>query len=301
MRKVIKDYGNPPGQLGPIPIHNQRLIAIYDGIVLDTDKIHHYVYAEETVKKALSRLYHDKCAYCETKDQEFEIEHYRPKRGVEGIKHSGYYWLCYEWSNLLPACHDCNKKRSKSTKFPIEGARVNAPVINAGIYRFNDHNLLARRLKRELPLLVHPEEPDFSPEAYFKFDKSGWMSPAANSSTRKYRRAKETIENIIRLNRDPLFLNERKDGLRIYEKRLLSIFLLYFKNHQEHGKAAADSNLQHGFYDIMKEIREKGSPDKEYSFFWSDVFNNFYSFLPDKLKNRPKDKARFLNLIVAFK
>ena len=62
---------------------------------------------------------HKKCAYCESKvgptERKGDVEHYRPKsrtRDVNGklvkimrngveVNHPGYYWLAYDWNNLL--------------------------------------------------------------------------------------------------------------------------------------------------------------------------------------------------------
>ncbi len=53
------------------------------------------------VRDALKEIYYNKCAYCEIKEHKPEIEHYRPKKGVTGLKkHPGYYWLCFEWTKL---------------------------------------------------------------------------------------------------------------------------------------------------------------------------------------------------------
>ncbi|MFX1554713.1 MAG: hypothetical protein ACFFBV_12360, partial [Promethearchaeota archaeon] len=84
-----------------------------------------------------------KCAYCETQivsDQYGDMEHYRPKNAVtdengeeikkEGengqtITHPGYYWLAYDWQNLLLTCEMCNrpnpgnKNIGKHNKFPV--------------------------------------------------------------------------------------------------------------------------------------------------------------------------------------
>ncbi len=301
MRKVTKSYRNPPGDLGPTVKHNSRLIKIYCGTgACDNTKISPKVYGKTSIRNKLKNLYHSKCAYCERKDYEFEIEHYRPKKSVEGEVHTGYFWLSYEWSNLLPACHDCNKRKSKSTKFPIEGTRVSSPVIKSGQYAFQDHHFLSRRLKREYPLLIHPEEPEFDPCQYFKFDKTGWMIPAASKTTRKFRRANATINSIVRLNRDNLYLVERKNMLDIYQKRLIGIYYRFFYNFQKDGINSAEDNLQNDFFTIMKEIEDRSKPTKEYSFFWSFVLKNFYMFLPQRLKKRPKDRTRFKSLIEEY-
>ncbi len=85
-----------------------------------------------------------KCAYCEeniTRNQHGDMEHFRPKKGVrdaenqpvtvvidgEEREHPGYYWLAYDWRNLLPSCILCNKQPGeespfgKGNRFPVAG------------------------------------------------------------------------------------------------------------------------------------------------------------------------------------
>lgn len=73
------------------------------------------VYGHDQVRAALEALFHDKCAYCETKivaGSDWDVEHFRPKGKVaERDDHPGYYWLAYEWSNLYPSCSHCNQRR----------------------------------------------------------------------------------------------------------------------------------------------------------------------------------------------
>ncbi|MGB0932388.1 MAG: hypothetical protein ACPGVB_16520, partial [Chitinophagales bacterium] len=76
------------------------------------------------VRETLKTIYHNKCAYCESIEAKPEIEHYRPKKGVKGIIHDGYYWLCYEWTNLIPSCRYCNTEGGKGDYYPIMGSRV---------------------------------------------------------------------------------------------------------------------------------------------------------------------------------
>lgn len=72
-------------------------------------------YSQAEVKDALEKLFHGKCAYCETyysSSQPVDVEHFRPKAAIDDDKnHPGYWWLAMEWSNLLPSCIDCNRKR----------------------------------------------------------------------------------------------------------------------------------------------------------------------------------------------
>lgn len=71
-----------------------------------------------------------KCAYCESRvssNQYGDVEHYRPKgrithpdtnkpiRASAGTHdHPGYYWLAYDWKNLLLACELCNSPSHRS-------------------------------------------------------------------------------------------------------------------------------------------------------------------------------------------
>jgi uncharacterized protein (TIGR02646 family) len=73
------------------------------------------IYGHTEVKKALEHLFHDKCAYCESKmtaTADWDVEHFRPKgRVAEREDHLGYYWLTYVWDNLYPSCQHCNQRR----------------------------------------------------------------------------------------------------------------------------------------------------------------------------------------------
>jgi uncharacterized protein (TIGR02646 family) len=84
------------------------------------------VYAHQSVKVALVAMQHEKCAFCEAKPlhvSDGDVEHFRPKGGVrqadtEPLERPGYYWLAYEWDNLLFACERCNRRHKKSL-FPL--------------------------------------------------------------------------------------------------------------------------------------------------------------------------------------
>lgn len=100
----------------------------------------------------LKKTHHGRCAYCDSyiENHPPEVEHYRPKGSVKGgdgkvpkfsypgagiISHPGYFWLAYEWENLLLSCHDCNCRRAhdgsdvvgKQAYFPINGTRAFIP------------------------------------------------------------------------------------------------------------------------------------------------------------------------------
>lgn len=117
----------------------------------------------------LQEAFHGKCAFCEAdivNNQPGDVEHYRPKCGVldEDGKpipgHTGYYWLAYDWRNLLPSCADCNRGRygsdgnrfGKANFFPVIGKRATKPGEEAN----------------EKPVLLHPGVDD--PSEHLLFD-----------------------------------------------------------------------------------------------------------------------------------
>lgn len=112
------------------------------------------------VRNALSQLFHRKCAYCESRVEVPHIEHFRPKQGAMDLhgerSDQHYYWLAYEWTNLLLTCQDCS--RTKGARFPIEGKR--APVGAMGL-----------ELMEEGPLLLDPCVDD--PEEHLLYLSSG--------------------------------------------------------------------------------------------------------------------------------
>jgi len=102
-------------------------------------------YKSMDVKLRLEQMFHGKCAYCESSYSStapVDVDHYRPKGAIEGDdKHPGYWWLATAWTNLLPSCIDCNRKRKQTTPIPsnkllelVEGAhnRGNSRVMNTG-------------------------------------------------------------------------------------------------------------------------------------------------------------------------
>lgn len=145
----------------------------------------------------LAKIFNEKCAYCEGKHVDGytpQVEHYRPKLAVtEGrkvIDHSGYYWLAYEWENLLLSCGHCNSRHSnmvegrkephegKLNEFRVRGKRVTGPSNRAK---------WKEQLKAEEPLLLNPYFDD--PAEHIQFDDKGVPYPKNKSE-----RGRETIE-----------------------------------------------------------------------------------------------------------
>jgi uncharacterized protein (TIGR02646 family) len=159
----------------------------------------HYKHVE--VKKALEKLFHNKCAYCEGKGASqapVEVEHYRPKGRVREDSalpgtHPGYYWLAYTWDNLLPSCTFCNQRRVDQPTWdepqagPAAGKADQFPLSDSGV-RAKDWNSL---LINEKPLLLNPCV-DGDCETYFRYDIQGQIFPA-KSDKERVARATATI------------------------------------------------------------------------------------------------------------
>ncbi|TBD71744.1 HNH endonuclease family protein [Rhizobium ruizarguesonis] len=135
-------------------------------------------YKNPAIAEALEKLFHGKCAYCETviaTVQPTDIEHYRPKGGViinSRLKKPGYYWLAADWDNLLPSCIFCNRpnrhelpeherKRAvgKGNEFPLED--------DARRVSRHDENI-----ENEVPLILNPCGPD-DPDEHLAFEPDG--------------------------------------------------------------------------------------------------------------------------------
>lgn len=208
-----KDLNNPPPELtAPDVVAHLTSIINSNGTRKPNPKF--YKGATNEIVNELKRLYHNKCAYCEQPTNSPDVEHYRPKGRVmiwinEGWKvletHKGYYWLCYEWSNLLPACQLCNRiGDGKADKFPVFNMHITSPTSaeeRAAIYLNTT----------EQPYLLHPEI-DY-PENYLAFKPTGEII-----GTDEERRGYMTIK-ICSLQREDLIV-ARKTIVDDYVKRI---------------------------------------------------------------------------------
>ena len=121
----------------------------------------------------------DKCAYCEspiTATHPGDVEHYRPKgriRDSDGkiAPHPGYWWLAYQWENLLPSCIDCNRRRSHGDEREMAGKADYFVIRGQRAYEPDDD------LDLEQPELLDPTEPEFVTEEHLEFLPSGEVKP----------------------------------------------------------------------------------------------------------------------------
>jgi uncharacterized protein (TIGR02646 family) len=179
------------------------------------------------MKQVIFDVFHGKCAYCEAKfilDQSGDVEHFRPKKGVtdendQTIKdHPGYYWLAYDWCNLLPSCGKCNRLTKtrdgnlvgKGNRFPIKGARATKPDDN---------------LENEQHLFIHPVFDD--PDEHFVFDPITGLIGSKDGSERGI-----TCIDLLDLNREGL-PEERRDIYLSVVAFMYVVSIAYEKNEME--------------------------------------------------------------------
>ncbi|MHC1754578.1 MAG: hypothetical protein AB9861_03955 [Methanosarcina sp.] len=98
------------------------------------------IYGNKIWKEQLLKDQFDKCCFCESKVAHIDagdVEHYRPKgeskqTDSDPANKPGYYWLAYDWDNLLIACQRCNRRKKKSL-FPLLNPDERASSTNKNI------------------------------------------------------------------------------------------------------------------------------------------------------------------------
>lgn len=154
------------------------------------------IYGHESVKKSLMRAQHSKCCFCESKIDHIsygDVEHFRPKAGwkqsaKDRLTKPGYYWLTYDWANLLFCCELCNQ-RHKRNHFPL-------------IHPLKRAKKPTHTLSKEKPEFINPS--DDNPMILIGFRGDTPYAIGGNS------RGKTTITT-LGLNREPL--RERRSEL----------------------------------------------------------------------------------------
>lgn len=275
MISIKKDFASVPVKLNTDERTNLIKLSL-------TEKNEHdfksKVYRDGTLLD-LETLYHHKCGYCETDTTAgapMQVEHYRPKAKVtEDATHKGYYWVAYEWSNLLLSCAKCNNK--KRNQFPVKGKRVSNPVLDVSGLP-DDNSRLANSVffQDEEALLLHPEIDRV--EDFFIFKPDGTIE-ALDSNPR----ALETIK-ICGLNRNELVikrlkvLNELFDAIQLELKELAA------------GTIEA-KEARHGIKRIFQKLILIQKADNQYSRFGYFMFTKFDKFFTERFPTEQQREA----------
>jgi hypothetical protein len=218
----------------------ERIIDLWEaGKKLDPKKDFEDDIWSSLKKWFLKEVFNHKCAYCESDmevQQSGHAEHYRPKAGVNylnlgdkkrttakvadetgaELKHPGYFWMAYDWKNLVPSCEKCNTSGGKANQFPVgrqhtmiiklTPAEVNAlnnqliPSKKWPGFYYPKHDLLNQL---EQPQLLHPFD-DERPEEHIRFTMKGIVAAIQDEETGQLSAQGEHSIRVYKLQRDGL-------------------------------------------------------------------------------------------------
>lgn len=178
MVKILKDIERIPTSLVPAfddlfvdnkihrtsrTTHEKRMLIINNGAYIEGTE-YSSRYKLDDIRNDLIDIYNHKCAYCEQKVEQYNVEHYRPK--------SIYYWLAYSWDNLILACPHCNF--NKGIKFDLLGEAEVLDNTENNIKNINSISLSYN--VKEKPKMVNPEL--IEPKGLISFDVDGSINSA---------------------------------------------------------------------------------------------------------------------------
>lgn len=206
------------------------------------------IYGANSVKSALWIAQHGKCCFCESKISHIsfgDVEHFRPKAGAaqnpgDTITLPGYFWLAYEWTNLLLCCQVCNQ-RAKKNYFPLTNPRKRARS------HLDD-------LSEEKPLFINPADDD--PERHIAFRGEYLFALRGNQ------RGATTIQ-FLDLNREAL-VEKRRDRLEFL--KCLTVCMRVIESVLRHRRRMpVDSTFTNEIAEVTTKIEKCLAPSEEYS------------------------------------
>ncbi len=188
------------------------------------------VYAHDSVKEQMMEDQHRKCAYCEQfKNGDFGcVEHYRPKGGYDlgsgtPLLQPGYYWLAYDWQNLLFSCSECNTSYKRN----------HFPLVNE-----NARDIEHRDITNEEPAIINPVTTD--PGDHIEF--SEFIIRPKMVDGQESIQGKTTI-GVFRLNDRKDLKEKRRKAWYDYERELLKRAIFQKLNDLD-GVALCDETLE---------------------------------------------------------
>lgn len=263
MIRVHKDFDDPPAGLVSKSCQTQQHKAL-------TEKANHnfsgYHYRDSTIE-TLRKLYKYKCGYCETRESagaSLRVDHYRPKAGVkDATDHDGYYWLAYEWSNLVLSCEKCNGRKLHNFPLQDETNRISTPVLGINGLPTQECCRADREiLRNEHPLLLNPELDD--PDEHLIFLPNGIIAPKTVIG--------KTSIDVYFLERDELITNRKNMTDDVVED--LKTHLLDFLNRE-----ISEETYRYVTQGVYKKAAINRQADKAYSRVANALFDDFETFV----------------------
>lgn len=242
------------------------------------------IYKDNSVRKLLIKMFHGKCAYCESKITAIyngDIEHFRPKGEIHEAtsKKPGYFWLASEWENLLFACPFCNQTNThefkngnnieeavlgKLDQFPLD-TETHRLKYTHGIIYFTDSASYKQAfdLEESVRLLLNPCK-DNNVEKYFKFEDDGAIISNDGLTPFEERKAQKSIITYA-LHRLPLTIAREEKIIQI--KAQIRRVEIAIANYNKYMNNSDEDKVW--FEGIMREemtiLKRFKDPDQEYA------------------------------------
>lgn len=268
---------------GPMPemFYSRKLMAAKDNLEKsyhNRDRQERLRFDDKLIRQLRDNLigvFSSKCAYCETKvgvSDPGTLDPFRPRNGARGLKKGQYapmhyWWLFYEWDNMMLSCSMCNQKYKRDF-FPIEEES-----------RRVQEGMRGESLFSEGALLIDPCNEN--PEEHLSFSEDGTVSAITT-------KGQVTID-VLGLNRVPL-IKDREDKAKQLRRNLDSLPAV---------RTASKKLLEQ--YQYIEELFQPGST-QEYAALQRATFTNWYhenSSLWDKIKDS-QNKLAHVSLSSAY-
>ncbi len=242
---------------------NQRQAAVDHGAAGDSAwedfKAHERKQArggQPTVKAILQKMFHGKCAYCESKGAR-DIEHHWPKSPHAQNAHRGSPALMFRWHNLLWACNICNGFECKASRMEWD-AQGDAKLLNPCTL---EHDPFCH-----IEITINMDGPKFA---------LGWMEPRDNLKLAAYSRGEYTIRR--------LKLNQRH-GLRQGRAKTIRDFMGWLKVLRELGpeyEAPEGYTVRQRFLEFLDPTEAYLAPIRQILYTQPDLHKELIEMLPE--------------------
>lgn len=277
MISVRKDYDQCPPILRSADTHAAILQLLRVEQAVGFPRLDILMHQE--VLEALLEVYHGKCALTERKislsDSTVFLMHYRPLKP--------YYWLCFEWSNLMPVSDDSTLFREQVFPLRREKNRVLQPPKDRVGWQADAAHFLA-----EEPLLLNPEQDE--PEQFIYFDRQGLAQPVNQNQ-----RGTASI-NIYTLNFGQVVV-ERKRKIERFQDLFARQVTQYKKVYVE--TTPSDTAMNELFVEPFEQLQQAARPEEEFSLLGQNMLQNFDYFFTQTLP-RAKDRRILRNAFEVY-
>lgn len=247
-------------------------------------------YSNDQVKQELEKMFHGKCAYCESFFGHIspeDIEHWRPKGAVilenGSVQKPAYYWLAASWENLLPSCIDCNRKRrQEDVRDPTnqQSGKQNLFPVAEENHRWTHPDQAHQN--GEMPLILDPCKAGFDPSVYFTVSEKAVVMEKEPEGQIENRQARSSI-NVFGLNRSNLVQVREKHRLAILAL-LKDIDIAILTIEANPPRQVEDLNRQQ-IRDKLAELKKERAQNSPYLMMKAPLIDNFIADRGSKLQS----------------